>query len=70
MKRVIRHRLRSTAIVTLHDGSSFRGVLYDFDSEAFVLRNVEHLVSGVERSVPVDGELVVLAADVAYIQIP
>ncbi len=57
-------------IVTLKDGSAFGGVLFDFDSEAIVLRGVELLVSGAERPSPVDGELVVLVADVSFIQIP
>lgn len=70
MKHVIKNRLRSTAIVTLKDGSSFRGVLFDYDSDGLVLRGAELLVSGAERPAPIDGELVALWANVLYIQIP
>jgi hypothetical protein len=67
VRRVLRDRTFHTAIVTLKAGSSFRGVLYAHDREALVLRNVEMLAE--PRTVtPVDGELVVLFADVLYLQ--
>ena len=70
MRHVLKNRLRSEVILTLKGGSSFRGVLFDADREAFVLRNVEHLVERDDRPTPVDGELVVLVADVLFVQIP
>lgn len=70
MRHVINHRIRSTVIVTLKGGTSFRGVLFDHDRDAVVLRNAEHLVEGADRATPVDGELLVLLADVLFIQLP
>lgn len=68
MNRVLKQRVMRTTIVTLKAGSSFRGVLFAHDREAIVLRNVEHLVEGADKPTPVDGELVVLAADVLFMQ--
>lgn len=67
MKHVVRQRMRRVVLLTMKDASTFRGVLFDADAEAFVLRNVEHLR---EKGAPltVDGELVVLVRDVAYLQ--
>lgn len=68
MNRVLRNRLRSQVIITLKSGASFRGLLFDADSQALVLRNVEHLVERAGPN-PVDGELIVLTADVLYLQL-
>lgn len=69
--RVINSRLRDRVVVTLKAGESFAGVLYSHDNKALVLRAVEALGAG-ERgtNLPLDGELIVLLADVAYIQKP
>lgn len=65
----MKSRLRSNAVVTLKDGQSFGGVLWEFDSSALVLRNCQALGAGENRTnVPVDGELVVLLPDIAHIQ--
>jgi small nuclear ribonucleoprotein (snRNP)-like protein len=69
VRHVLRNRLRSHVIITLKAGQSFRGVLYDHDRDALVLRNTEHL-EGQGGPTPVDGELLVLIADVAFIQLP
>jgi len=69
MRHVLKQRLRATVIITLKGGSSFRGVLYDYDPDAVVLRNVTHLADGADSPTPVDGELVVLIADVLFIQL-
>lgn len=68
MRRVLRHRVRQVAIVTLKTGVAFRGVLYDHDDQALALRNVEALTPGGVPTV-VDGELLVLLADVLFLQI-
>lgn len=68
MNKVLKQRVMRSLIVTLKGGSSFRGLLFAHDKEAIVLRNVEHLVPGADKPTPVDGELVVLAADVLYMQ--
>jgi hypothetical protein len=68
MNRILRSRVRQTVIVTLKTGASFRGVLYDADREALVLRGTQ-VLGGREGAAPVDGELVVLVADVDYLQV-
>lgn len=70
MKRILRDRVCRTVIVTLKTGHAFQGVLYQGDGDALVLRNTEALGVG-ERgaNVTVDGELLVLRPDVAFIQI-
>ncbi len=67
---VLRDRVRYKAIVTTKAGSTFEGVLYDLDRDAVVLRNVVHLVQGADQPTPVDGELLILAADVLFMQFP
>lgn len=71
MKHIIRQRLRHKVIVTLKDGSSFAGVLYTADSEAVALRNSEALGLGEKgTNLAVDGEVVILRADISFIQLP
>lgn len=69
--RVLRTRLRERVIVTTKTGESFGGILYSADDKAVVLRETAALGAG-ERStdLPLDGEIIVLLADVAYIQRP
>lgn len=69
--KVITSRLRERVIVTLKSGAAFGGVLYSHDDKALVLRETQALGAG-ERStdLPLDGELIVLLPDVAYIQRP
>lgn len=69
--RVISSRLRERVIVTLKTGEAFAGLLFSHDSKALVLRQTEALGAG-ERgtNLPLDGELIVLLPDVAYIQKP
>lgn len=72
VKRLIREHVRRRCIVTLKTGEGFGGVLFSADSEAIVLREAVLLDdSATDRtSSPVDGELLVLRADVAYLQFP
>ena len=71
MNRVVRQRLREKVIVTTKDGAAFSGVLFDADSKALVLRQSEALGAADDKSdVPVDGEVIVLLPDVAFIQRP
>lgn len=71
MKRLLRQRLRRRVIVTLKSGEAFSGVLFEVDSESIVLRDVQAPGAG-ERgaTVPVDGELLILRSDVAFMQLP
>lgn len=68
LKRCTRHRV----IVTLKSGVAFGGVLYEVDAEALVLKEAVVLEdNGTDRiSVPADGNIVVLRADVDYMQFP
>lgn len=66
---ILRSRIRRRAIVSLKGGEAFAGVLWQWDRQALVLRNAAH-VADPQRPVPVDGEVVVLAQDVAYVQFP
>lgn len=67
--RVLKSRSRRTVNVTLVSGSTFRGVLFEYDGRALVLRNAEALGVGEDRrSVQVDGEMVLLWEHVTYLQ--
>ena len=69
MKRLIRQHLRHSVLLTLKTGETFRGVLFAADSEAIVLRNVAAVGVTEDRShLSVDGELLFLRADIAYMQ--
>lgn len=69
--RVLSSRLRERVIVTTKTGDSFAGILFSHDSKALVIRETEALGAGERRTnLPLDGELIVLLADVAYIQKP
>lgn len=67
-ERALQGRMRREVIVTLHSGESFSGVLFDRDALVLVLRNAVHLQP--QANVPVDGELLVRWAEVAYVQSP
>lgn len=69
--KVLRSRLREQVLVTTHDGASFSGVLFEADDKALVLRNAEAVGAGENKTnLPLDGEILVLMWDVAYIQRP
>lgn len=69
--RVLNSRLRERVIVTCKSGDTFSGVLFSHDSKALVLREAEALGAGENRAnLPLDGELIVLLPDVAYLQKP
>jgi small nuclear ribonucleoprotein (snRNP)-like protein len=67
--RLLSGSVKRRCLVTCKDGSAFQGVLYDTDRVSLVLRNASTLD---ERGQPaaVDGEVLVLRADVAYLQLP
>jgi hypothetical protein len=54
----------------LTTGDTFAGVLFEVDAEAMVLRNAHAVGSPSQGNVPVDGEVVLLRQDVAYLQLP
>jgi hypothetical protein len=65
---VLRRRSRRVVVVTCKTGESFRGVLGDHDRRCLVLRQAS-VLSG-DTPVPADGEIVILAADVGFLQFP
>ncbi|MBA3654250.1 MAG: hypothetical protein H0W70_08655 [Actinobacteria bacterium] len=69
MKRLIRQRERRRVVATLKSGSAFYGVLYATDPEAFVLRDATAHQPG-QEPVAVDGEVLILRADLDYLQLP
>lgn len=69
--RVLNSRLRERVIVTCKTGDAFSGVLFSHDDKALVLREARALGAGENRAdLPLDGELIVLMPDVAYLQRP
>lgn len=69
--RVLTSRFRERVMVTTKAGDTFDGVLYSADKTALVLRNTEAVGAGENKTnLPIDGELIVLLADVAFIQRP
>lgn len=64
-------RFRERVMVTTKAGDTFAGVLYSADKTALVLRSTEAVGAGENKTnLPLDGELIVLLADVAFIQRP
>lgn len=69
--RLLKARLRRRVIVTLHSGEAWGGVLFAADPQVWVLREATAIGAGENRTnLPVDGELIVLTGDVAYVQMP
>lgn len=69
--RLLRARVRSRVIVTLHSGEAIAGVLWEADRQAWVLREAQAIGAGEDRGhLPVDGELVLLADQIRYAQVP
>jgi small nuclear ribonucleoprotein (snRNP)-like protein len=67
---ILTERTHAKVIVTLKSGDAFRGVLREQDARALVLVNADGLSMG-ERGTDasVDGEIVILREDVAYLQV-
>lgn len=69
--RVLTSRFRDQVVVTTKEGAVFSGILYSADDKALVLRQANAVAAAEDRTdVPLDGELIVLLADVAWIQRP
>lgn len=69
--RVLTSRFRERVLVTVKSGETFSGILYSADKHALVLRGTEVVGAGENKTdLPLDGELIVLLADVAWIQRP
>lgn len=71
LPRAVQDRICSRVVVTLKTGEAFAGVLFEADGGALVLRDSAAIGAGENRTdLPLDGELLVLLADVAFIQRP
>lgn len=69
--RVLTSRFREQVVVTTKAGASFGGILYSADDKALVLRQANAMRAAEDKTdIPLDGELIVLMADVAWIQRP
>ena len=69
MRHLFRQRIRHQVIVTMKDDRSFAGILFDADPELIILRNSDALHRDGSR-IHVDGELLLLRGDIAFIQRP
>lgn len=68
---LLAERLRRKVLVTMKSGDGFSGVLFLADRDCLVLREAVAVAYGPRsESVPVGGELLLLRADVAYVQLP
>jgi len=68
---VVERKLRARVIVTLKSGDTFEGVLVEADEDAWVLRSASAVGAADDRSdLPVDGEIILMSADIAYAQKP
>lgn len=69
--RVLKSRLRDRVLVTTKDGPTFDGVLFEADGNVLVLREASAVAAGENKTnLPLDGEIVLMMWDVAYIQRP
>jgi len=66
--RLLKTRLREDFVITLLDGSGWRGVLYAIDARTVILRDAEAL--GDQARGPVDGELILARDRIDYMQRP
>lgn len=66
--RLLNDRLRERFVVTLLDGASFDGLLWDVDEHHLVLRDARTVSA--QGSAAVDGELILPRDGVAYLQRP
>lgn len=68
--RLLRNRLREEVVVTMLDGSAWRGVLYAVDDRSVVIRAAESLGAEAGSRGPVDGELILSRSRIDYMQRP
>lgn len=69
--KILTSRFRERVIVNTKQGGAFAGVLYSCDKQALVLREAEAVGEGENRTnLALDGEVILLFADVEFIQRP
>lgn len=67
---LLQQRRARKVIVTLKSGDAFDGLLFATDGDALVLREATALAYGRQQeNVIVEGEALILRADVAYMQV-
>jgi small nuclear ribonucleoprotein (snRNP)-like protein len=69
VKRILRNRLRRQVLISTKSGATFRGVFFESDSQAVVLRAAAELDPRSDaKTIPADGEIVILVAEISYMQ--
>lgn len=69
MRRILRQHLRKAVLCSLKSGTAIRGIAFAADADCVVLRDCVIVEEGGDRvPIPVDGEIVVLRPDIAYLQ--
>lgn len=69
MKRALRNRVRRRVVLTCKNGEAFRGILNEEDKQAVVLCSAELAdPRGDKQWINADGEILILLADIAYMQ--
>jgi small nuclear ribonucleoprotein (snRNP)-like protein len=69
--RLLQERISERVVVTLKTGEAFGGVLWDADDRLWILRNTTALGAGKDgAALPLDGEVIVLTADILHAQRP
>jgi small nuclear ribonucleoprotein (snRNP)-like protein len=69
--RLLKKRLLQRVIVTMKTGDAFEGLLYEIDTHAWFLRDACAIGAGEKNTnLPLDGELVLLASEIAFAQRP
>lgn len=66
---LLARRAKRRVVVTLHDGSSWAGVLLDADRDVLVVVQAEFLHPD-GNPVPADGEVILLRSEVRFLQVP
>lgn len=67
--RLVGHQLAERLVVSMKSGDGFAGLLIDHDARTLKLREAMGISKAGERA-PVDGELLIPRAEVAYVQRP
>ena len=67
--RLIRSQVRTRVLVTMLDGTAFRGALDATDAHSLVLLDAEMLAAGGERAVKANGRMILPREQVSYIQV-
>jgi hypothetical protein len=69
LDRVVQQNLRCRYVITLKSGEAFDGLLVEADGRSLVLTQASSLATG-RDPIKVDGSLILLRSDVAYLQRP